>query len=195
MFLSNKAATVTYWDMWVGLFNNIKLNDNPNDNFEAMGVAGVPDKDGNIILRRGDASLWAIPKKAKNKEKAIQFLEFWHTDEGYLLGSLGIEGYDYNKVDGQYILTEKGSEHNLDHGTPRVTSLTWKRPIPLPKGVSEAQDIISQYATPEFYPQDWPKAFGIVEKYALQAMRGDMSGQEAVAKMRKELLKAKLIDE
>ncbi len=195
MFLTNQAATVTYWDMWVGLFNNIKHNENPDDPFEAMGVAGVADENGHIILRRGDASLWTIPKSAKNKEQAIKFLEFWHTDEGYLLGTLGIEGHDYNIVDNQYVLTKLGKEHNLDHGTPRVTSLDWESPFPLPKGVKEAQDIISQYASPEFYPQEWPKAFGIVEKYALQAMRGDMSGKEAVKKMRKELLKAKLIDQ
>lgn len=194
MFLTNKAAAVTYWDMWVGLFNNIKENENPDDPFEAMGVAGAADENGNIILRRGDASLWSIPKSAKNKEQAIQFLEFWHTEEGYLLGTLGIEGHDYNIENGEYILTKEGQDHNLDHGTPRVTSLDWERPLPLPKGVKEAQEIISQYATPEFYPQEWPRAFGIVEKYALQAMRGDMSGQDAVEKMRKELLKAKLID-
>lgn len=193
-FLSNQTATVGYWDMWVGLFNNLRKIDNPEDSFLAKGVAGVPDKDGNIILRRGDSSIWVIPANADNPENAIKFLEFWHSEPGYLLGTLGLEGEDYYVENGNYTLTERGRQNGMDHGAPRVANPNWEHPIGLYEGIEQAQSIIMKYATPEYKPAEWLHAEKIVERYAFQAMSGRISGQQAVQSMQRELRRRRLID-
>lgn len=195
LFMSDRVAAVTYWDAWVGLFNNIVHTENPDSAFEARGVPGVPGPDGDVILRRGNASLWFIPSNAQNVENAIEFLEFWHSPDGYILGTLGIEGHDYTVENGEYTLTQTGQEHSCDHGAPRVASTTWENPCGALPGVEDAQEIIMEHATVEFLPADWTDAEPIVQNWAYQAMSGEISGAEAVAGMREELLAADLIDE
>ncbi len=195
LFMSDKVAAVTYWDAWVGLFNNIVHIDKPDSKFMAEGVNGVPGPDGKVILRRGDASLWIIPTKATHVDNAIRFLEFWHSDKGYMLGTLGIEGHDYNMVDGKPVLTDIGKQHSLDHGSPRVDSTTWKNPFGALPGVEAAQAIIIANASVENLPSDWTDAQPIVQNWAYKAMTGEISGAEAVKGMHAELLAANLIDQ
>lgn len=195
LFMSDRAAAVTYWDAWVGLFNNIMATENPDTEFEAKGVAGVPGPDGEIIMRRGNASLWFIPANAEHVDNAVKFLEFWHSPDGYVLGTLGIEGHDYTVENGEYVLTETGEAHSCDHGAPRVASTTWENPCGRLPGVEAAEAIIMEHASTEYLPADWTDAQPIVQAWAYQAMSGDISGEEAVAGMREELLAADLIDE
>ena len=196
LFMSDRVAAVTYWDAWVGLFNNIVHTDKPNSPFEAKGIAGVPGSDGRVILRRGESSLWFIPTNAKHVANAIKFLEFWHSKPGYVMGTLGIKDVDYTvRADGTYELTEQGKKHSLDHGSPRVSSTTWTNPFGMLPGVLDAQTIILKSgATIEDKPAAWADAGPIVEKYAFSAMTGEITGAEAVARMQAELKSAKLID-
>lgn len=195
LFMTDRVAAVTYWDAWVGLFNNIMATDQPQSPFEAKGVDGVPGPDGKVILRRGNASLWFIPANAKHVDNAIKFLEFWHSEPGYVLGTLGIKDVDYTvKADGTYELTEQGKAHGLDHGAPRVTSTTWKNPFGALPGVEQAQAVVMEHASVEYLPASWTDAQAIVQKYAYPAMLGEITGAEAVAKMDKELRAAGLID-
>ncbi len=194
LFMTDRVAAVTYWDAWVGLFNNIVHTENPDNPFQALGVPGIPGPDGKIVLRRGDASLWMIPTNAENVENAVKFLEFWHSEPGYVLGTLGIEGHDYVVEDGKYVLTETGKAHSLDHGAPRVTSTTWENPFGALPGVQEAQAIIADLASVEYLPAEWADANPIVQNYAYQAMSGEITGAEAVERMRADLLAAGLID-
>jgi len=195
LFMTDRAAAVTYWDAWVGLFNNIMATENPDTTFQAAGVAGVPGPDGEIMLRRGVASLWMIPANAENLDNAIAFLEFWHSEPGYLMGTLGIEGHDYTVENGEYVLTETGQAHSCDHGAPRVASTTWENPCGVLPGVAEAEAIVLEHGTVENLPAEWTDAEPIVQNYAYQAMSGEISGAEAVSAMREELLAAGLIDE
>lgn len=195
LFMSDRAAAVTYWDAWVGLFNNIMTTENADTPFRAAGTSGVPGPDGEVILRRGNASLWFIPANAGNVDNAVKFLEFWHSEPGYILGTLGIEGHDYNVENGEYVLTDIGREHSCDHGSPRVTSTTWENPCGVLPGVAEAQAIIMEHASVEYLPAEWTDAKPIVDNYAFQAMSGEITGAEAVARMREELVAAGLIDE
>lgn len=195
LFMTDRVAAVTYWDAWVGLFNNIMATDQPQSPFEAKGVDGVPGPDGKVILRRGNASLWFIPANAKHVDNAIKFLEFWHSEPGYVLGTLGIKDVDYTvKADGSYELTEQGKAHGLDHGAPRVASTTWKNPFGALPGVEQAQAIVMEHASVEYLPASWTDAQAIVQKYAYPAMLGEITGAEAVAKMDEELRAAGLID-
>ncbi len=195
LFMTDRVAAVTYWDAWVGLFNNIVHTENPDSEFEARGVPGVPGPDGEIILRRGNASLWFIPTNAEHVDNAVKFLEFWHSPPGYVLGTLGIEGHDYTMNGDEYELTETGQSHSCDHGAPRVASTTWENPCGYLPGVQAAEEVILEHATVEHLPADWTEAEPIVQNWAYQAMSGEISGEEAVAGMHEELMSAGLIDE
>ena len=194
-FLADKLSTMGYWDAWVGSFNNIESKRYKEGKFIAKGVNGVPGPDGKIILTAGDNSLWIIPYNAKNIDMAIKFLEFWQSPPGYILGSVGIDGYDYSRnKNGKIVLTEIGKEHNLDHGAPRVLSKTWKPPFPSFPGTDEAAEIVKKYATPMNKPIDWLDAKKVEEYWAFKAIKGDLTGKEAVKNMRKELKEKKMID-
>ena len=193
-FLSDQTATVGYWDMWVGLYNNIRQLQEPETTFRAQGVAGVPGEDGKIMLRRGDSSIWVIPANAENPDNAMRFLEFWHSEKGYLLGTLGLEGEHYTVENGKYTLTEAGEANGMDHGAPRVSNRNWEHPIGYADGVAEAEALILEHASVEHLPEDWTRAQRIVERYAFQAMTGRISGEQAVQQMQRNLKRSNLID-
>ncbi|MFZ4450398.1 extracellular solute-binding protein [Salibacterium aidingense] len=194
MFLTDRAGMVTYWDAWVGLFNNTAEVED-KEHFEAKGIAGADGPNGKM-LRRGDPSLWSIPVNAEHPDMAMEFLEFWHTEEGNILGTLGIKGHDYQVEDGEYELTETGREHSMDHGAPYPMNQQFENPVGSYAGAEEAQSVIlDNNSTVETSTANWPEAEKIVENYALEAMMGEIPADEAVEQMQKELLQADLIDE
>ncbi|NGP46843.1 extracellular solute-binding protein [Bacillaceae bacterium SIJ1] len=195
LFLSDRVGVVTYWDAWVGLFNNLRLTEDPNTAFEAKGIAGAEGPNG-VMLRRGDPSLWAIPANSSNPEGALAFLEYWHSEEGNLLSTLGIEGHDY-EVDenGEVALTPTGEEHGMDHGVVMPNNTNFENPVGFLPGFPEAREVWQAHnATLETSTEDWPDAEKIVENYAFQAMTGELPAEEAVQKMQEELKGAGLID-
>ena len=194
-FITDKVASIGYWDAWVGLFNNSEITRYKEGKFIAKGVNGVPGADGKVILTAGDSSLWVVPYNAKNIDMAVIFLEFWHSPAGYIMGSVGIEGFDYtrDKV-GKIVLTEIGKDHSCDHGAPRVLSTTWKPPFAKLPGVEAAEKIVSKYGTPMYKPFEWFDANEIIKYWAYKAIKGDILGKQAVINMRKELKERKLID-
>ncbi|MBO9128141.1 extracellular solute-binding protein [Bacillus sp. 165] len=194
LFLTDRVGTVTYWDAWVGLFNNIRKVDDPNTTFEAKGISGAVGPEGNIMLRRGDQSVWAIPVNAEHPKTAMEFLEFWHSEEGNVLATLGIKDNDYTVTNGKYELTAAGKEHGMDHGAPFPNNTKWENPFGMLPGVEEAQKIILENSSLEVSTSDWPAAEKIIQNYAFKAMMGEMDAKEAVKKMHKELLDAGLID-
>lgn len=193
LFLTDRVGMVTYWDVWVGQFNNLMQKDNPK--FEAKGISGIPGPDGKVLLRRGEPSVWGIPVNAEHPDLAMKFLEFWHTEPGNILGTLGIEGHDYKMENGKYELTDIGKEHSSDHGAPIPNNVKFKNPFGELAGVEEARNIVlDSGATVEVGTARWSEAEKIVQNYAFQAMMGKMPAAEAVAKMDQELRAAKLID-
>ncbi|SFJ72300.1 putative aldouronate transport system substrate-binding protein [Paenibacillus sp. UNC496MF] len=195
LFLTDRVGMVTYWDAWVGMFNNMKKTEDPNTKFQAEGLESIPGADGTILMRRGDPDFWIIPANAEHPDAAKKFLEFWNSEPGIILGSLGIEGEDYTKEADAYKLTETGTEHNMDHGVPFWYNTNVKYPFGKLPGVQEAQDLVTKDATLELTLPTWPDAEKIVNDYALKAMSGQMGAAEAVKKMHDELLSKNLIDE
>ncbi|MGG3624598.1 extracellular solute-binding protein [Bacillus gobiensis] len=195
LFLTDRVGVVTYWDAWVGLFNNMAKKEKPDTSFEAKGITGAEGPKG-FMLRRGDPSLFAIPANAQNVEGAMKFLEFWHSEEGNLLSTLGIEGHDYTVENDKYKLTDKGEEHGMDHGVVTPNNSHFKNPIGLLPGIEEAREVVmSNNSTLEISTGDWPEAEKIVTKYAFSAITGDMPAGDAVKTMHDELLSAGLIDQ
>ncbi|WP_201008033.1 extracellular solute-binding protein [Paenibacillus glycanilyticus] len=195
LFLTDRVGMVTYWDAWVGMFNNTRKQEDPNTTFNAEALESIPGADGTKLMRRGDPDFWIIPSNAEHPEAAQKFLEFWHTEPGIMLGSLGIENEDYTKEGDAYKLTQTGTEHNMDHGVPFWYNQNVKYPFGKLPGVQEAQDLVNKDATLELSLPGWPDAEKIVKNYALKAMSGQMDAAEAVKKMHEELLGKKLIDE
>ncbi len=195
LFLTNQVGFVTYWDTWVGLFNNTRLAEDPNTTFQAKGIAAVAGPEGEIILNRGQPSVWTIPVNAQDPETAFRFLEWWNTIPGITLGSLGILDNDYTVTDGTYALTDLGAEHSMDHGNPTPYNENWVNPIGELPGLAEAQEIAVEYgylavAGPQFSPEVEP----ILAEFIIQTILGDISATDAVAGMQEQLLGQDLID-
>lgn len=195
LFLTDRVGMITYWDAWVGMFNSLKQQENPNTSFQAEGMASIPGPDGTILMRRGDPDFWIIPANAPHPDAAKKFLEFWNTQDGITLGSLGVEGLDYTVDNGVYTLTDTGKQANMDHGVPYWYNSNVKPKFPPLPGVEDAMKLSKQYATLELSLPTWPDAEKIVTNYALKAMSGQMPAKDAVAQMQKELKAANLIDE
>lgn len=49
---------------------------------------------------------WSISKDNANPERTMQYFDFWYTQEGKDLISYGVEGTDYNVVDGKKVVTD-----------------------------------------------------------------------------------------
>jgi putative aldouronate transport system substrate-binding protein len=194
LFLTDRVGMITYWDAWVGMFNNLRKQKDPNTKFLAEGIPSAQGPDGRIILRRGDPNVWVIPTNSPDPATAMKFIEFWSTEKGNILGTLGIEGEDYTLKDGKYELTQTGKDHNMDHGSPFIYNTKWKNPFGQLPGVEDAQKIVTQYATLETTGKDWPEVQKILNNYAIQAMQGKIPAADAVKKMNDELKAAKLID-
>lgn len=196
LFLTDKVGFVSYWDTWVGLFNNARQTEDPATTFEAVGIAATSNADGDIILSRGQPSVWVIPTNAQDPDTAFQFLEWWHTIPGITLGSLGILDNDYTVTDGVYELTDLGAEHGMDHGQPTPQNTNWVNPIGELPGLAAAQEISREYGYLAVNGPRWsPEVQPILDQFIIQAILGDLTAEEAVAAMRDELLANDLIDE
>lgn len=187
LFLTDRVGMITYWDAWVGMLNNTRHEQDPNTKFEAKGLPGAADANGNHMLRRGDPDVWVIPVNAEHPKTAFEFIEWWHSEEGITLGSLGIKDVDYTVDNGKYELTQTGKEHASDHGVPFWYNRNVEPPFGKLPGVQEAQDLVDQYASLELTPPNWANAEKIINEYSFKAIMGEMPAADAVKKMREEL--------
>ncbi|OIB04218.1 ABC transporter substrate-binding protein [Paenibacillus sp. LC231] len=194
LFLTDRVGMITYWDAWVGMLNNTRQEQDPNTKFEAKGLPGAADANGNHMLRRGDPDVWVIPVNAEHPKTAFEFIEWWHSEEGITLGSLGIKDVDYTVANGKYELTQTGKEHASDHGVPFWYNRNVEPPFGKLPGVQEAQDLVDQYASLELTPPNWANAEKIINEYSFKAIMGEMPAADAVKKMREELKAGGLID-
>lgn len=187
LFLTDRVGMITYWDAWVGMLNNTRHEQDPNTKFEAKGLPGAADANGNHMLSRGDPDVWVIPVNAEHPKTAFEFIEWWHSEEGITLGSLGIKDVDYTVDNGKYELTQTGKEHASDHGVPFWYNRNVEPPFGKLPGVQEAQDLVDQYASLELTPPNWANAEKIINEYSFKAIMGEMPAADAVKKMREEL--------
>ncbi|MFD0679877.1 MULTISPECIES: extracellular solute-binding protein [unclassified Paenibacillus] len=194
LFLTDRVGMITYWDAWVGMLNNTRLEQDPKTTFEAKGLPGAAGPDGKYMLRRGDPDVWVIPVNAEHPKTAFEFIEWWHSKDGIILGSLGIKDNDYTEAGGKYELTKAGKEHAMDHGVPFWYNKKVQPPFGLLPGVKEAQELVIKYATLELTPPKWADAEKIINEFSFKAILGEMPAAEAVKKMREQLKAKQLID-
>ena len=146
------------------------------------------------MLHKGNASLFAIPINASNVEGAIKVLEYFATQEGGELLSLGIEGHDYTvNEDGNYTLTEIGASHAMDHGAPVPIYKDFVNPIGMNLGVEEALTYLD-YASIETIIPNESDYKSIVGKWGISIVRGEVETLEGLASMREELVSMGICD-
>lgn len=197
-FQSGQTAVVTDWAAWTGLYNS-NAGDQFPEEFEAIAVPGPQTPDGGHLLNRGDASLWGIPVNAENPDGAFRVLEYFATQPGGVLLSLGIKDHDYTVEDGVYTLTDIGISHGLDHGAPVPISEKFERPSPDNEGyidmnsyVQEAMEYI-EYAVPETSNELTDTYKEIAGKYSIQIVTGEIAVDEGLEAMRQELTDAGIL--
>ncbi|MBC2582301.1 ABC transporter substrate-binding protein [Clostridium sp. DJ247] len=190
-FQTGKTGEVTDWAAYTGLYNKNAGDQYPN-NFKAYPLPGTKGPDGNYMLTKGTASLWGIPANAENIPGAVKVLEYFATQEGGELLSVGIEGSDYNKVDGKYVLTESGKKHAGDHGAPLPINSQFKNPIGWNPGFEDAMKYIQYSKIEDVFPET-PKYKEIIGKNAVKIIKGDVSTKDGLAQMRAELKQAGVI--
>lgn len=195
LFMTDKVGFVTYWDTWIGLFNAQVQQANPESSFEAKGIAAAEGPDGDVVISRGQPSVWAIPVNAPNPELAFKFLEWWNTFPGIILGSLGILDHDYTVEGDTYELTEIGQEHAMDHGNPTPYNTNWNNPVGELPGIEEAQKISVEHGyLAQLGPQWDAEVVPILDENIIKAILGDISAADAVAAMQEQLRGEGLID-
>lgn len=185
-FQTGQTGTVVDWAAWTGLYNSNAGANYPNS-FTAYPLPGTKDSSGNYMLCRGDASLFAVPTNAQNEAGAIKVLEYFATQEGGTLLSLGIKDNDYT-VDssGKYQLTATGKTHGMDHGAPFPISSKFVNPIGNNPNVDTALSYM-KYATTEedtLYTTQYKQT---VAKYGAMIISGQVDVNTGLEYMRNQL--------
>ncbi|NLK27323.1 MAG: ABC transporter substrate-binding protein [Clostridiales bacterium] len=191
---SQKNAVTVDWAAWVGLHNaNALAGGVTPDTYEIVSLPGVKTPDGSYMLAKGGASLFAVPANAQNVDGAIKVLEYFATQEGGELLSVGIEGHDYTVENGKYVLTEIGEAHACDHGAPFPIYKDFKHPVGYNPGVDEAVSY-GEYASIELPIPNEGDYKAICGKWGIQIIKGEISALDGLAKMREELVSMGVTD-
>ena len=186
---SQQTAVDVDWAAWVGLHNaNAAAGGVDVADYEIVSLPGCQTPDGSYMLHKGGASLFAIPINATNVEGAVKVLEYFATQEGGVLLSLGIKDHDYTvDANGIYALTEIGASHAMDHGAPVPIDKDFVNPIGLNLGVEEALTYLDYASIERNIPNEGDYK-SIVGKWAISIIKGEVSTLDGLASMRSELV-------
>lgn len=183
--LAGQTGLVVDWAAWVGLYNT-RAPENYPEKINAFPLGGTKNSQGDYMLLRGEPSIWAVPINAENPQGALKALEFMATQEGGELFSIGIEGHDWNLVDGKVQLTEIGVSHGKDHGAPVPTSRKFVHPVGWNPGFEEAMSYLP-YASLELTNENTAAYKEIVAKFATEIINGTKTAREGIDAMDAEL--------
>ena len=190
-FQTGKTGVTVDWAAWTGLYNVNAGGQYPAE-FEAYPLPGTKGETTDYMLSRGGPSIWVIPANAKNPEGAFKALEYFATQGGGELLSIGIEGNDWTRADGKVTLTEIGASHGKDHGAPVPVSNQFVNPVGWNPGFEKAMEYL-QYAAPELASANSTKYRDAVAKYATQIINGSMTAADGIAAMQTELKQLEII--
>lgn len=188
---SKQTSVVVDWAMWTGLHNAHATADGVADaDYEIVNLPGCKTPAGSereYMLVKGGASLFAVPANAKNVDGAIKVLEYFATQEGGELLSIGIEGNDYTKSGSTYTQTALGADHANDHGAPIPIYKDFVNPLGYNRGVEEALTYLP-YARIDRIIPDETTYKTTVGKWGIEMIKGNVSVADGLASMRKELV-------
>lgn len=176
------------WLAWNGLHNaEAEAAGLSHEDYSIISLPGVQTPDGDYMLRKGNASLWAIPVNAENPEGAFKVIEYFATQEGGELLSLGLEGHDYTIEDGEMKLTEAGLAHGQDHGAPFPIYKDFESKVGYNTGVEEGLEF-GKYASIEMPLAKEPDYKEIVGKWGIKIVKDETSVLDGLKGMREELV-------
>ncbi|MGN0801770.1 MAG: extracellular solute-binding protein [Candidatus Faecivicinus sp.] len=186
---SKQTAVDVDWAAWAGLQNaNAAADGVTTDEYEIVTLPGCKTPDGDYIIHKGSASLFAVPVNATNVEGAVKVLEYFATQEGGLLLTLGVEGNDYTvSDDGTYTLTEIGASHAMDHGAPVPIYKDFVNPIGLNLGLDAAMEYLDDATIEKIIPNEGTYK-EIVGKWGISIVKGEVDVTSGLESMRNELV-------
>lgn len=188
---SQKTSVVVDWAMWTGLHNATATADGVAEtDYEIVSLPGCKTPEGSereYMLCRGGASLFSVPVNAPNPDGAIKVLEYFATQEGGELLTIGIEGHDYTKEGDTYTQTEIGAKHANDHGGPVPIYKDFVNPFGYNRGVEEALSYLP-YARVDRLISDETTYKNTVGKWGVEIIKGNVSALDGLASMRSELV-------
>jgi putative aldouronate transport system substrate-binding protein len=191
---SQKTAVTVDWAAWVGLHNaNALAGGVVATDYEVVSLPGVQTPDGSYMLCKGGASLFGVPANAANVDGAIKILEYFATQEGGELLSVGIKDNDYTVEGDKYVLTETGKAHGSDHGAPFPINKDFVHPIGYNPGVEEAVSY-GEYATIDLSIPNEGDYKAAVGKWGIQIVKGEVPVLEGLQNMRNELVSLGVTD-
>lgn len=194
LFVSGQVGMIIGPEEWIGELSGY----GGNASGTVLQVSGLPapsGPDGKKLLHRDTPGVWAVPAGGKNAETAIRFVEFWHSERGNVLSTIGIAGLDWiHDRAGNAVLTEVGTAHGMDHGAPFPNNTNFVHRVEPGPALMKARRLLDETGVPEPETPDWKAAEKIIRPYVLSAIQGELSGVQAVAIMRAELRSAGLID-
>jgi putative aldouronate transport system substrate-binding protein len=191
---SQLTSVAVDWAAWLGLQNsNAEGAGIKAGKYDIVGLPGTKTPKGGYMLTKGAASLWAIPVNASNPEGAKKIIEFFATQEGGDLLTIGIPGVDYNVKKGRYVLTDLGVDHGCDHGATIPILETYKSPVEYPRGFASTLNYL-KYASIEMPISNDLDYREVCGKWGVQIMQGKVSVATGLANMRKELVSRKVTD-
>lgn len=94
-------------------------------------------------------SYLAISTSCENPEKAVQWIDYWYSDEGYRLMNFGVEGKTHNMIDGTPCYTDEILHNSDDLSVNEALSLHCRATQSAP-GLRQAPEYLEQYYK---YPQ------------------------------------------
>ncbi|MDR1637447.1 MAG: extracellular solute-binding protein [Treponema sp.] len=203
MWQSQDIVLDSDWAAWTGLYNaNAKVAGTYPAAVNVVPLPGVKGPSGKYFLEQGEASLWAIPVSAANPDGAFKIIEYFATREGGLLLSAGIEGHDYNLVNGKVALTETGTAHARDHGAPFPISSRFDLGIlgELNPGLTDAiaigkrSDVAVEpmgYDNGKLEPRQY---YDVVAKWLIDTIQGKTGAAQAINSAAAELRGKGIID-
>ena len=186
---SQRTAITVDWAMWIGLHNaNARAAGIGPDEFEIVPLPGIRTPDGGHMLVKGNPAIWGVPANAPNPEGAKAFLEFVATQEGGQLFSVGVEGHDYNIVNGEWVLTEIGIAHASDHGAPVPLYKNFWHPVGFNPGVAEAMRYLHYATTDLAIPVNDTEFRQTQGRWYVEIIRGNVEPLEGLRLLREELV-------
>ena len=152
--LGNNQGGMTHdWFASTADYNNKLAEQIQGFNFVPFAPPAGTDGVRREMARRDKVSEcgWGISSQNENPEAAIRWMDYWFTEEGRRLMNFGIEGEDYDMVDGKPVfkdsvlhadesvanyLKAKGAQGNVGFHQDFEYERQWTNPIAL-KGIEE----------------------------------------------------------
>lgn len=90
------------------------------------------------------SSTVAVTTACSNVKAAVEWMDYWYSDEGYMLMNFGIEGDSYNMVDGKPVYTDKILKNSDGLSVNEALLLNCRATAPAP-GFKQAPEYLEQY--------------------------------------------------